>query len=463
MAVFVVCALLAGGRATRGQTTGSISGRVADPAGTPLPGVTVEATSTSLQGTRTAVTDRNGAFRFPAVPPGAYRVQATLSGFRTVEKDGDRFARHDGDGGPDIAARDGRAGRRHRRGASRGHHVDDDRNELHQRRHQPPPRRRATTPTSCARTPASSGPRTRRRAARSRSPIYGSTSVENQWIIDGVNTTNVLKGMQGKAINNEFVQEVEVKTGGYQAEYGRALGGVINVITKSGGNEFHGDGFVYYDSNALQAERSLRATGVDSDLTGMRIVDLLTDGLRRRSRRVHREGPPLVLRRLRPGERSGRALALRLERSSCSTRCSFRSTSTDNLYSGKLTWNIAASSTLIGSVFADPTANTGASRRRSAPGSAGRSPTRPRGPGSRPATFGGTDFGLRLNQLLGSSGAPDAAGRASSGQVRASCRGPGPGGSPRGLHLRGGNPRRALRLPGRGELRRGRTRLHLWT
>ena len=86
--------------------------------------------------------------------------------------------------------------------------------------------------------------------------IYGSTSAENQWIIDGVNTTNVLKGIQGKAINNEFVQEVEVKTGGYQAEYGRALGGVINVITKSGGNTFHGDGFVYYDSRRLRPSAS---------------------------------------------------------------------------------------------------------------------------------------------------------------------------------------------------------------
>src|SRR5207237_3613001 len=102
--------------------------------------------------------------------------------------------------------------------------------------------------------------------------IYGATSVENQYIIDGVNTTNVIKGFQGKAINGEFIQEVEVKTGGYQAEYGRALGGVINVITKSGGNDFHGDGFVYYDSAAWQAERVFQK-GVDSDLCGMPLAD----------------------------------------------------------------------------------------------------------------------------------------------------------------------------------------------
>src|SRR5207302_4594027 len=98
--------------------------------------------------------------------------------------------------------------------------------------------------------------------------IYGATSAENQWIIDGINTTNVLKGSQGKAINTEFVQEVEVKTGGYQAEYGRALGGFINVITKSGGNVFHGDAFAYYDSQATRARQ--RATSVPS--AGMRIT-----------------------------------------------------------------------------------------------------------------------------------------------------------------------------------------------
>ena len=70
-----------------------------------------------------------------------------------------------------------------------------------------------------------------------------------------------MKGVQGKAINNEFVQEVEVKTGGYQAEYGRALGGVINVITKSGGNAFHGDAFVYYDSASHRAAADLLKPG----------------------------------------------------------------------------------------------------------------------------------------------------------------------------------------------------------
>src|SRR5262249_47896942 len=84
--------------------------------------------------------------------------------------------------------------------------------------------------------------------------IYGSTSSENMFLIDGVNTTNVIKGMQGKDLNTEFIQEVEVKTGGYQAEYGRNTGGVVNVITKSGGNEFHGGAFGYYNDTGMRAD-----------------------------------------------------------------------------------------------------------------------------------------------------------------------------------------------------------------
>ena len=88
-----------------------------------------------------------------------------------------------------------------------------------------------------------------------------------------------MQGTQGKAINNEFVQEVEVKTGGYQAEYGRALGGVVNVITKSGGNEFHGDAFVYYDSGRCRADQV--STGEDSRLYEMQRRRLSASRLRR--------------------------------------------------------------------------------------------------------------------------------------------------------------------------------------
>ena len=83
--------------------------------------------------------------------------------------------------------------------------------------------------------------------------VYGSSGAENAFFIDGMNTTNVEYGFQGKELNFEFIREVDVKTGGYEAEYGRSTGGIINVITKSGGNEFTGDLFGYSDKDSLQA------------------------------------------------------------------------------------------------------------------------------------------------------------------------------------------------------------------
>ena len=107
--------------------------------------------------------------------------------------------------------------------------------------------------------------------------VYGSSGLENGFIIDGVDTSGVEYGAQGKELNYEFIQELEVKTGGYQAEYGRSTGGIINVITKSGGNEFHGDAFGYYDADSLQAATSTPRTRTSTVRVGLQAVRLGLD------------------------------------------------------------------------------------------------------------------------------------------------------------------------------------------
>src|SRR5258707_2199506 len=71
-----------------GATTGSLNGRVTDASGGVMPGVTVTATSPALQGARSTVTNEEGAYRLPGVPPGVYTVQYELSGFGTVIRAG---------------------------------------------------------------------------------------------------------------------------------------------------------------------------------------------------------------------------------------------------------------------------------------------------------------------------------------------------------------------------------------
>ena len=70
--------------------------------------------------------------------------------------------------------------------------------------------------------------------------IDGASGSENRFIIDGMDTTNLQTGVSGKTMLLDFVEEVQVKSSGYNAEFGGATGGVVNVLTKSGTNAFHG-------------------------------------------------------------------------------------------------------------------------------------------------------------------------------------------------------------------------------
>ena len=83
--------------------------------------------------------------------------------------------------------------------------------------------------------------------------VAGLTLGENRYLVDGLDTTNPQRGSAGVSFPFEFVDEVEINTGGYGPEYGGALGGVINVLTRSGGNQSRGDVFGYYRDQSAQA------------------------------------------------------------------------------------------------------------------------------------------------------------------------------------------------------------------
>jgi len=73
--------------------------------------------------------------------------------------------------------------------------------------------------------------------------VSGSTSLENRYLVDGIDITGLTYGTVGTPILSEFIEEVEVIAGGYNAEWGRAIGGIVNVITRSGSNTFRGSVF----------------------------------------------------------------------------------------------------------------------------------------------------------------------------------------------------------------------------
>jgi outer membrane receptor protein involved in Fe transport len=378
--------------AARAQTTGNIEGLVTDPSGAALPGAAIEATSPTLQGTRTAVTENDGRFRIPGVPPGTYKVKASLAGFTTVEKTA--YVTLDSTATValtlQVSAQEqvlvtGEAPVIDLSSTTTGSNfsakvlerMSIGRNYADIVRSQPG----VNIDTSQNLPGGSLGDRVVNIA------LYGSTSLENLYVIDGMNTTNVIRGFQGKAINPESMQEVEIKTGGYQAEYGRALGGVINVITKSGGNEFHGDAFGHFNSKSMRAETEVTEENViaaeqtdverwdaGADLGGYILKDRLWffgsyDRVKSETTRIPQAGPVA-------GQGFG------LER-------------TSDTYSGKLTGTLGRGTSLVLSTMADPEKVSGAINLPASTNPLSYSGNR---------YLGARDYAARLNQLFGSFG-----------------------------------------------------------
>jgi hypothetical protein len=227
-----------------GQTaeTGAIAGRVLE-GKTPLAGVAIEARSAALQGVRSGVTDRDGSFRFALLPPGQYAVTAALSGFGTV------LQRNITVGLGKTVTMDMRlqASVSQEITVSGAAPIVDVTstvsgvNVTAEMARALPLARSYTSATSVA-------PGTRNDDVGA--AVYGSTGAENQYIIDGLNVTDGL-GMVGKDITVDFVQELEVLTGGLPAEYGRATGGIIHAVTKSGSNDFKGSVFGYTSTGSM--------------------------------------------------------------------------------------------------------------------------------------------------------------------------------------------------------------------
>ena len=332
------------------QTTGSMVGRVADESGGVLPGVTVEARGPALQGVRAATTDASGHYRLTVLPPGLYEVTFTLAGFASETKKGVTVGL-----GKDTTL-DGvlRPSAKEAVVVSAEAPVVDTTSttlgeNFAERSIQTLPTARLYS--SIVQTaPGTSTDADSRNTTQQTITVYGSTGAENAFYIDGVNTTGVEYGFQGKNLNYDFIQEVEVLAGGYEAEYGRSTGGIINVITKSGGNEFHGDVFGYFNNASLQA--ATEPVIGTSTVTGFTRYDYGADlgGFILKDRiwffgaydRVQSTVDNSILNTV-----SGENVASQTK-------------STTNLGSAKLTFAITPSQSLIATYIQDPQADTGA-------------------------------------------------------------------------------------------------------
>jgi len=234
------------------STTGSIDGLVTDPNGAAVKGATITVTSPNLISPKTATTGDDGRYQILALPPGVYKVTVDASGFGKFEQS-DVVVNLSRTSSADAQL--ALAGATATVTVTGGAAVDTAQNTTGSNVSTDqfsnfPTQRTVQGLYTIAPTVTRSG--LRDASGRERDPsVAGSSGPENNYILDGVNTTDPAMGGSGANLPFEFVQEVEIKTGAYGAEYGKSTGGIFNVITKSGSNEFHGDLFGYGTTKGL--------------------------------------------------------------------------------------------------------------------------------------------------------------------------------------------------------------------
>jgi hypothetical protein len=244
--------------------TGKIFGTVTDKQGNALPGVSIEATSPNLVGKGTAVSDGNGVYRLLALTPGIYKVTFVLQGFKTLAREGIvveieqsiklNAAMQFGSLEEQVMVI-GQAPLIDVKSTAKGMTMTRQVFELL-------PRGRDFD------TLVAALPGVQNEPLLSGISVDGASGAENMFYVDGTEIGCIYCGLRHQDVAFELVDEVQVKASGYQAEYGGSLGGVVQVITRQGGNAFHGDVTGYYSGSRLNGKErdTLRLNPYDTTI-----------------------------------------------------------------------------------------------------------------------------------------------------------------------------------------------------
>ena len=257
------CALAIASPLAAQEQRGAIEGTVMDAQHAVLPGATVEAVELTRGTSVSTGVDASGTFRFPALAPGYYDITASLQGFTSV-----KFERVEvllgqikllsfelslagisedvqvSASSPLVDARQ----------SVRGFSLRQDLIDLL------PKGRDVTSMVKMA-------PGANIEPKLGGISIDGASASENRFIVNGIETTNLFSGVSGHAVLPELVDELQVKSSGYAAEYGGSTGGVINVVTRSGTNAWRGGAVFNLEGDALEGGRTPTLRRVPTDST----------------------------------------------------------------------------------------------------------------------------------------------------------------------------------------------------
>jgi len=263
--VLTLVSLLAGQVA---RQTGVIRGVISDSEGTPLPGATVTATSQNLIGNVSDITSADGSFRCPALPPGDYTIVAVLSGFKSAKQE-------------NISVRVGMivtinlrlevsALKEEVTVTAVSPTVDVQSLKVSTRLdasalERIPLNRRLGN--IIALTPGLISSPNEKMIGMDTGTMHGGTGYSTAFEVDGVSVSDPAhNGSMIFAPQYDSIEEVAVETGGLSADVGNTSGNFVNVVTKSGGNDFHGTANGFYGQEKLltvfATDEQLKALGL---------------------------------------------------------------------------------------------------------------------------------------------------------------------------------------------------------
>jgi Carboxypeptidase regulatory-like domain/TonB dependent receptor len=259
------------------ETTAGLQGTVKDPSGAVVPGATVAVTAKTLIGTKSVDTDSSGYYRFANLPPDDYTVSVSAKGFATAKRE--------------ISLEVGRL-------PSLDFLLQVGISETIVEVNSAPPQIDMTTNVTATNVTedvieaiphgrnfqsviqfapsarneplmgngslggypgngtGGSAPGSTANGGDHGFSVAGGSDSENSYLVEGQETANLIGGYSRTTVPFDFIDEVEIKNSGIQAEHGGALGGVVNVVMKKGTNNYHGSVFTYFENDAMDARPS---------------------------------------------------------------------------------------------------------------------------------------------------------------------------------------------------------------